>query len=493
MKSSVSRTLILSLAITSVAPAAEAQTRLAPGSLTFMPPAADGDTPDQPLLSTSAVAFQVTNRPCDGCPPRRVWRSLFQTTWINVVYGLVNLMRGHDTAKITPETWWDNMKAGWEWDLNDFKTNQFGHPYQGNNYYTAARSNGMNFWEAGAVAAFGSATWEYFGETNDASLNDFINTTLGGIALGEMFHRTAWLIRDPQKTGKGRMWGEIFATAIDPMGGFNRFTTGDAAKVMPKPAEMVPSRLGMFGTVGALWHGDEQGGFSSSEVDPFMEVDLQYGDFKAAQKIPYDAFVVRLGFGGGGGLSETRVRGRVLGKGVKNGSVQLAVAQGFSYNSNNAYQFGSQSFDFIMGFANSLSSSWSMSVAGGGGVTVLGAVNTDVIEEPTEPEDPHSVIPTSRDYDYGPGSNAAAAFNLFHRGRPLFRAEYELHHLHIIDGTRANYLLQRFRADLNVPLRGRLGAGVTGDYFRRQTFYQNGTKSRLRFPEIRVFLSWSVQ
>ena len=100
----------------------------------------------------------------------------------------------------------------------------------------------------------------------------------------------------------------------------------------------------------------------------------------------------------------------------------------------------------------------------------------------TEPVDPHSVIPTSRDYDYGPGSNAAAAFNLFHRGRPLFRAEYELHHLHIIDGTRANYLLQRFRVDLNVPLRGRLGAGVTGDYLRRQTFYQNGTKSRLAIP-----------
>ena len=124
---------------------------------------------------------------------------------------------------------------------------------------------------------------------------------------------------------------------------------------------------------------------------------------------------------------------------------------------------------------------------------MLGAVNTDVIEEPDEPEDEHSVIPTSRDYDYGPGSNAAAAFNLFHRGRPLFRAEYQLHHLHIIDGTRANYLLQRFRMDLNVPLRGRLGVGATGDYLRRQTFYQNGTKSRLRFPEIRVFLSWSVQ
>ena len=46
------------------------------------------------------------------------------------------------------------------------------------------------------MTAFGSGTWEYFGETNHASLNDFINTTLGGIALGEMFHRAAWLVRD---------------------------------------------------------------------------------------------------------------------------------------------------------------------------------------------------------------------------------------------------------------------------------------------------------
>ena len=492
MKSSVSRILILSLAIISVAPAAEAQTRLAPGSLTFMPPAADGETPRQPLLSTSASAFQLTDRPCEGCPPRRVWRSLFQTTWINVVYGLTNLMRGHDSAKITPKTWWDNMKAGWEWDLNDFKTNQFGHPYQGNNYYTAARSNGMNFWESGAVAAFGSATWEYFGETNDASLNDFINTTLGGIALGEMFHRTAWLIRDTQKTGKPRMWSELFATMIDPMSGFNRFTTGDASRVMPKPAEMVPSQLGMFGTLGAVWHGDENGGFSSSDVDPFMEVDLYYGDFKQGQKVPYDAFAVRLGFGGGQILSETRVRGRILGKGVSD-NVVLAALQGFSYNNNEAYQFGAQSFDFAAGFARSSSSTLSMTASVSAGVTVLGAVNTDVIKPEDLEVGEHSEIPTSRDYDYGPGSNVAATFNLYHRRRQLLQAEYELHHLHIIDGTRANYLLQRFRAGVNVPIRGRLGFGASTEFFSRYTFYQAGTKSHLSFPEIRVFLSWSAQ
>src|SRR6187431_3228963 len=140
-------------------------------------------------------------RACQGCPPRSVVRALFQTTIVNVLYGLANLARGQVTARITPKTWWANMEQGWVWDLDDFTVNQFGHPYQGSNYFNTGRANGLNFYESAALTAFGSSTWEYFGETNHASLNDFINTTLGGIALGEAFHRAAWLVRDTRATG----------------------------------------------------------------------------------------------------------------------------------------------------------------------------------------------------------------------------------------------------------------------------------------------------
>ena len=136
------------------------------------------------------------------------------------------------------------MENGWVWDLDDFLVNQVGHPYQGNNYFTAGRANGLSFYESAAVTAFGSGTWEYFGETNHASLNDFINTTLGGIALGEMFHRAGWLVRNTRATGRGRLWSEIGAMALDPVTGANRFITGDASRVTDKPADFVPSSLG---------------------------------------------------------------------------------------------------------------------------------------------------------------------------------------------------------------------------------------------------------
>ena len=138
-------------------------------------------------------------------------------------YELANLARGQVTAHITPKTWWANMEQGWVWDLDDFAVNQIGHPYQGNNYFTAGRANGLSFYQSAGVTAFGSGTWEFFGETNHASLNDFINTTLGGIAIGEALYRTAWLVRDTRATGRGRLWREIGATVLDPVTGANRF------------------------------------------------------------------------------------------------------------------------------------------------------------------------------------------------------------------------------------------------------------------------------
>ena len=238
------------------------------------------------------------------------------------------------------------MQQGWVWDLDDFMVNQLGHPYQGNNYFNTGRSNGLSFWESAGVTAFGSGTWEYFGETNHASLNDLINTTLGGIALGEMFHRTAWLVRDTRKTGGGRLASEIAATALDPITGVNRFITGDSSRVSDKPAEFVPTQLRGHAALGALWRGTNTRAVSSNAGEPFLEVDLLYGDPTVGRtRTPYDAFDVSLRFGGGAGFSEARVRGRLIGQPFKEGRFQVNVQQAYDFEQNDAYQFGAQSFE----------------------------------------------------------------------------------------------------------------------------------------------------
>ena len=448
------------------------------------------------LLSSEAVTAQDA-RPCDGCPARRIGTAFLQVTFINVIYELVNLARGHETAHLTPDAWWTNMKRGWAWDLNDFPVNQIGHPYQGNNYFTTGRSNGLSFWESSALTAFGSGTWEYFGETSQASFNDFINTTLGGIALGEMFHRAAWMIRDTRATGRGRMWREIAATAIDPMSGYNRFTTGDASRVTEKPVDMVPSSRGVMTSAGVLGRGSNTSDVPST-ADPFVEVDLLYGNLQSGEsRTPYDAFGVRLAFGGGSAISEATVHGRLLGEPLRDGRMQLTVSQGYLYNNNEAYRFGAQSFDTNIGIVRQLNSRMSLWASAWGGLTILGAVDsvTPHVVAPlpgAAPEADEEEAP-ARTYDYGPGSNFGGFFNLRRDGREFIGASYEAHHLHVLDGVRANHFLQRSRVDLNIPLRGRLGVGVTGEFFDRRTYYKNPTltDTHFHFPQFRLALTWS--
>ena len=447
-------------------------------------------------------AWVAERRACEGCPARSVGRALFQTTMVNVVYGLANLIRGQVTARITPKTWWANMEHGWVWDLDDFEVNQLGHPYQGNNYFTSGRANGLSYYESAALAAFGSGTWEYFGETNLPSVNDFINTTLGGIALGEMFHRAGWLVRDTRATGRGRLWREIGATALDPVTGLNRFRTGDAKRITDKPADMVPSTLAGFTSAGVLWRGSETRAIDATG-QPFLEVDLLYGEPRTGHsRTPYDAFTVRLRFGGGAAFSEARVRGRLLGQPLGGGKAQFTVMQSYDYQSNDAYATGAQSFEAALGTTRALSARNDVWLLGWGGLTVLGAVDSlplGVTERPPPPEPGpgggQGISEGPRFYDYGPGATFGASALFSRDRRPFAALLYEGRHLYSLDGVRANHFLQRARLDLILPVRGAFGFGVSGEYFFRQSFYQDEDRSQLeyRYPQFRAYLTWSIE
>ncbi|MDR2343400.1 MAG: DUF3943 domain-containing protein [Spirochaetaceae bacterium] len=108
----------------------------------------------------------------------------------NTLLYLANRYIAHEAwAQVDGDSIRDNITGGWEWDHDEYFTNQFGHPYQGSVYHTAARSNGFGFYQAALFDIFGSLSWEIVFETNMPSINDLISTTLGGAALGEMFHR----------------------------------------------------------------------------------------------------------------------------------------------------------------------------------------------------------------------------------------------------------------------------------------------------------------
>ena len=436
-------------------------------------------------------------RACEGCPPRSVGMSLLQVTGINVLYELGNLARGQVTAHISPKSWWANMQQGMVWDLDDFAVNQIGHPYQGNNYFNAGRANGLSFYESAAVTAFGSATWEFFGETNHASLNDFINTTLGGITLGEMFHRAGWLIRNTNATGKKRLWSEIGATALDPITGANRFASGDSSRVTDKPADLTPSSVGGVASVGVLWRGSQSSAFTAAG-QPFLEMDLYYGDTNVGRsRTPYDAFWVRMRFGGGSAFSEARVRGRLFGQPLRKGALQFSAIQTYNYQTNDAYSTGSQAIDAALGTTLKLSSRTDFWLLGWGGLTVLGAVDSlplGVTEKPEDkpPSSGQGVSEGPRYYDYGPGSDFGGLARLVHDGHEVALFFYVGRQIYSLDGVRANHFLQHARVDLLVPLRRPLGIGVSAEYFDRRSYFQDPARTikRYHYPQLRGYFTW---
>jgi hypothetical protein len=75
---------------------------------------------------------------------------LFESIGLNVMYNGINHLRGHHTARIGFASWGANLRHGFEWDDNPWGVNQVGHPYQGSNYFTAARAHGLSFWESSA-------------------------------------------------------------------------------------------------------------------------------------------------------------------------------------------------------------------------------------------------------------------------------------------------------------------------------------------------------
>lgn len=133
------------------------------------------------------------------------------------VWAYNKYLSGEHWSDISIGTIKNNFRNGFEWDVDGYLMNQFMHPYHGANYYSAARANGMNFYESTAYAFFGSLMWEYFMETEPPSYNDIVNTPVTGSIFGEISFRVSNMIIDENSTGMERFFRDFAAALINPM------------------------------------------------------------------------------------------------------------------------------------------------------------------------------------------------------------------------------------------------------------------------------------
>jgi hypothetical protein len=437
---------------------------------------------------------------------------------INFGASMINeYVRDANFNQISPRSFWANLKEGFTYDDNEFKTNQLIHPFNGATYYNAARANGIDFWGSSAMAIAGAFVWECCGETHPMSFNDMISTGIGGIARGEVSYRISSLILDNTKRGKGRLGREAAALLFNPVRGFNRLVSGDATEVKGNPVDRWDWRPDFQLTVraGARVIGEGESITENTNTYGMLEWVLNYGNpWDGKDHRPYDRFDVHAqsNFGDKTRLGRLLIRGDVFTKPLGDGKKHvLTLQQDFDYIDNEAYEYGGQSL------GPGLLSMWTPSgklrfftrlQAYG---ILLGGINSDysALADVANQE-------RIREYDYGPGLGGAIELYLQRKNLPLLTARYRYSYIDVSNGSIYNgetesgakiglestHDVHQVNLKLEVPIGRSLTVGADGSVFLRRSRYEItedtpefGEAGRRtitqRNPEVRVFLAWT--
>ncbi|MDD7317744.1 MAG: DUF3943 domain-containing protein [Prevotella sp.] len=438
-----------------------------------------------------------------------------QTAGINVLVHLFDrCVMGEDFAKTTLNTTWSNFRHAFVWDNDQFSTNLFAHPYHGNLYFNSARSNGFNFWESAPFALCGSLMWEFFGEIEPPAVNDLLATTFGGIAIGEVFHRVSAVILNDRKRGGNRFLREAAAAIINPMQGFARIVNGDAWRVRREnflyhDFTQVPVELTL--TLGNRYLADD-GGLFRGEHQPFLSVNLIYGDpFNEQTAAPYDYFTANLSLGFSGNqpaIHGLHLLGRLWSTTIydgDSGKTLFGIFQHFNYYDSKPVKDGTSLTPYRISEAASLGPGmiWRFPKVGNIGFMEQ-QVYADIILLGGTKSDYYSII--DRDYNMGSGySFKAKSIMVFPRvGRFILNLDYyriftwkgyENKDLAAINPVYLNSQGDRSNAQLLVinpmfvfHLKNNWGIEFSGSYFVRDTRYRYHDNMRANTFEVRAGL-----
>jgi len=397
------------------------------------------------------------------------------------------LLTEESYAHISAESIRNNFRTGFVFDNDKFTTNQLGHAVAGSLFFNAPRSNGYSFWESAPFVLFGSAFWETIGETQAPSLNDLVNTTLGGITMGEASYRLSQMILDDRARGGARAVRETLAGLVNPTQLLTRLFTGDAWTVRPERGTFVEPSAFVAQLDGGWGHlvsnprpNPDQAIFSAS---------LRYGDpFDRAVSRPFDAFDldVDVAWPSTKWLTNVAIRGLLVGWDLDAASAGarhvFGVFMDFDYTTDDTRMVGAQSFRFGLLGLRPLGKGVDLRVEALGSVAPLAAVQTD------HPDESSGLV--GRVYDYGPGAGVFTAARLRRRELDLVTFTYSLFWVHTSNGIGRNANLSSFGAEGRLPIAGGLSAGAAWSWWRRITTYDAFDTVRTATTQGRVFLSW---
>jgi len=427
----------------------------------------------QPLSGPSAAAPTLADTlPCPDChPPIRFWAAAGELMLVQFIpWSYNHFARDAVWADVSFTTIKNNLSYPWQWDDNAFVNNQFSHPYHGSLYFNSARTNGYSFWQSVPWPFVGSLMWETMGEAWAPAPNDFVNTSLGGIALGETLYRLSSLVLDNTATGSERTWREIGGFAIDPLRGFNRLIRGESGKVSANPPDWRPSRvlaaldLGYRNTTTAFSFDSISNGVSQWDA----QFTLGYGDpVKDLGGKPFSYIALKAELAGPADsgshlLGQLSARGSLAAWPVSSDRHhQIALSMAYDYFSNPAVTYGGQSIQAgLVSVFGAPGSKWFAQTNVLLNVVVLGATQSDYYQ-----------TIEGRNYDYGPGLGSLINARVLYNHRWQLNASYLGLWIHTIDGSESAHYQDALTFEGRYWMTKKLGAGVSFTGYARHSNY----------------------
>lgn len=379
--------------------------------------------------------------------------------------------------------------SAWDWDDNQFTTNQIDHPWHGHIYFNAFRSNGYNLWQSSAATVLGSYIWETGGETQHPSINDFINTSYGGILLGEMSHRVSRNIlarnnRHPHK----KVQHEIVAFLINPVNGLNLLLDGKWGKtddytsadssVINAEVELGLRRI----------DSREDNLLDLGKNSAYARLRFQYADGLHNYKRPFDRFSVNLEMGQGDStfINAVNVHAMMYGNRFINRSntyfYGLLTAHYDFYN-NDAFFYGAQSINYNL-LAETRYRSNKLKLGLGVGGIILAAV-----------PDPYLLYGDSRNYNYGSGASYRFEASLSAINTLMVSLDYNGSYFHTISGNQSHYFLHAATLDFKVRVYRKWSLMLSTGYFALQGNFKDPDLPDFdrEFPVVRAGLAYNIR
>lgn len=377
--------------------------------------------------------------------------------------------------------------SAWDWDDNEFTTNHIDHPYHGQLYFNSFRSNGYNLWQSSIATAAGSYIWETAGETQAPSINDFINTTFGGILLGEMLHRVSRNIIARGRNGQYKKENEITAFIVNPVNGLNRWLDGKLGSVDDYYA-VDSSIIAASIDVGARRFDTGFGDLiNRGKTSYSVRLKFHYSNGEHNYKRPFDQFDVNFEMGKGDSslINAVNVHAMLYGTDFFNtprGDYYGLLTAHYDFYNNDAFFYGAQSLNYnLMGEYHYKNSFLKTNIAGG--AVILAAV-----------PDPYLLFGDSRNYNYGSGLSYRFNGVLNIRKRLLLSADYNGGLFHTISGNDSYYLLNALNLDASFRFYKRFALTFNSGYFSLHGNFKDPELPDFdrEFPFARLSLGYSL-